>query len=447
MRDTNSENVAIADNIPKLTLRVLCGPNHGAQTTLDGGVWLVGASDTSDLTFADPELAETHLRIAVEAGRIDVTALAPGVRIGAKDLPEGSRMVLAPLTLVQVGGTIFSIGPTGSSFPEIKFVAVSRKPDTSMHASADPELASAWSGGIPLQFRLGALACALLIPSILGVWAAIGRDPPAPAGDLMRIARNIIRESNVAGKAKIVPVDGRLHIEGDLRPRDNAKPKAAPSSARLQAEVLSTRTTAPSEPRLVDLVTTVIRGFGIEGSVQVTNAGEVTIKGYGPSNAKVETAIHSLRQDIPKLSKVEDAIVTPERARVFLEAVMTSELRPSVHILTKAGGLFVSGTLTPIAFEAWQNVASRFQERFAPQIRLETQFRPVILPELRGIHLGRTSFIVFENGKRLKVGDSLESLGRIIAIDRGGVSVLIGADKVHVPYPSKPSWIAEEEKG
>ncbi|TIX34788.1 MAG: hypothetical protein E5V34_04700, partial [Mesorhizobium sp.] len=82
MTGTNMEYVSLARDDAKLSLRVLSGPNRGAETPLEEGVWLIGASDTDDLTFADPELAATHLRIKVEAGRIHIIAFAPGVRIG-----------------------------------------------------------------------------------------------------------------------------------------------------------------------------------------------------------------------------------------------------------------------------------------------------------------------------------------------------------------------------
>ncbi|TIR10427.1 MAG: hypothetical protein E5X64_25070 [Mesorhizobium sp.] len=219
------------------------------------------------------------------------------------------------------------------------------------------------------------------------------------------------------------------------------------NNAGLEVEVISKPPTTLSDSQLIDLVTTVISGFGIEGSVRVIGAGEIAITGYGPSDAEVEAALHHLRQDIPGLTEVENAIVTPDGARVFLESAMTAQLRRSIHILKKADGVLVSGALAPIAFEAWQKVAARFREKFAPYIRLETQFTPVILPVPRGVHLGQTPFIVVENGTRLKIGDSLESLGQIVDIDRSGISVRIGADAMHLPYPSKPKWMVEEEKG
>ncbi|RUW23319.1 hypothetical protein EOA60_22015, partial [Mesorhizobium sp. M1A.F.Ca.IN.020.06.1.1] len=362
-------------------------------------------------------------------------------------------------TPVQVGRTIFGIGPAGSNFPEIESAVESRELDTSAHP-ARPELASALGGrqirlmiaSIPRRLRLGAAACALLVPAVVGVWAAIGRIPPLaseapPATDPMGIARDIIGELNIARNVKIIPVDGKLVIEGDLPPKDDAEMRAALRKAGLEVEVSSKGPTTLSESRVIDLATTVIRGFGIEGSVRVIGTGKIEITGYGPSDAKVEAAIHRLKLDIPGPIEVENATVTPDRARIFLETAMTAQLRRSIHVMTKADGVLVSGTLTPIAFEAWQNVASRYQEQFAPYIPLETQFTPAVMPTLRGVHLGRTPFIVIENGTRLKVGDSLESLGQIVAIHRGGVSVRIGADEVHVPYPSRPSWIAEEEKG
>ncbi|WP_287140935.1 type III secretion system inner membrane ring subunit SctD [Mesorhizobium sp.] len=442
----------------KLILRVLSGPNRDAETPLEEGVWLIGTSDTDDLSFADPELAATHLRIIVEAGRIHIIALAPGVRIGTKDLPVGNLTVLDPLTPVQIGRTIFGIGPAGSSFPEADSIR-NREPDTSAPL-ATREPASALigpqihlvAGSIPRRLRLAAIACTLLIMPVVVFWVAIGRVPPSasqasPATDSMRNVRQIMHELNLVQNVKISWVDDKLVIEGDFRAGDHAELRAALNNAGLEAEVISKPPTTLSDSQLIDLVTTVINGFGIEGSVRVIGAGEIAITGYGPSDAKVEAALHRLHQDIPGLTEIENAIVTPDGARVFLETAMTAQLRRSIHILTKADGVFVSGALAPIAYEEWQKVASRFQEKFAPYIPLETQFTPVILPAPRGVLLGRSPFIVVENGTRLKIGDNLESLGQIVGIDRGGISLRIGGDDIHVPYPSKPKWMVEEEKG
>lgn len=452
------EDVTLAGDDAKLTLRVMSGPKRGAETSLEEGVWLIGASDTDDLTFADPELAATHLRISVEAGRINIIAFAPGVRVGGKDLPMGTWTVLDRLTPVKVGRTIFTIGPAGSSFPDVDSEV--REPDTSAHGSGRSELASALIGrqiplvvgSTPRRLQLSAVACALLITPLVWFWAAIGPVPSSlseatPAADRVRIAAHVVRELNVARNVNIRAVDDKLVVEGDLRPAEDGAFRAAPSNTGLEAEVSSKASTTITDSQLINLVTTVMTGFGIEGNVRVIGAREITITGYGPSDAKVQAALHRLQQDVPRLREVENAIVTPDRARVFLETAMTAQLRRHIRVSAKADGVLVSGALPPTDFQAWQNVASRFQKKFAPYISLETQFTPVILPAPRGVHLGRTPFIILENRTRLKLGDSLESLGQIVNIDRGGISVRMGADEVHVPYPSQPRWIAEEEKG
>ncbi|WP_235984121.1 FHA domain-containing protein [Mesorhizobium neociceri] len=448
------EQVAVAGDEAKLTLRVLSGPNRGAETSLEEGVWLIGASATDDIAFPDPELAASHLRIAVEAGRIQIIALAPGVRIDGRQLTSGSWTVLDPLSRIQVGRTVFGIGPAGSSFPESAPMVESGDLDTSGCLSTGSEVASAlfgrrlcrMAGSTSRPLRLGAVACALLITPVI-CWATNERVPPsarevAPTLDPMRAARDIIHDLNVAPDFNVILADDKLIIEGDLRPEEQSGVKAALRNTGLNTEVLFKRPVSDSQ--LINLVTTVIRSFGIRGNVRLNGAGKITVTGYGPSDAKVAEALHRLRQDIPGLREVNDAIATPERARVFLETAMTVQLRGSVHILTRPNGVFVSGWLTPIAFETWQTVASRFQQKFGPYILLETQFTPVTLPAPRGVNIGRTPYVVIENGTRLKIGDSLEALGEILAIDRGGISVRIGADEVHVPYPSKPRWIAEE---
>lgn len=443
----------------QLTLRVLSGPNKGAETPLIDGVWLIGSHDADDLTFADPELVGSHLRIAIEAGRIQITALAPGVLIGGGGCPTGHPTILDPLTPVRVGRTIFSIGPTGGSFPDIDSVVEPRTlhPEHAPPAIERPALrgreARLVVNSMARPFRLGAAACGLLI-MIYGACAGMERvvsslTPAAvPGTDSIKIARNVFRDLNVGRDVSIAPSDDNLIIDGDLRPGEATRIKAALRDAGLAAEATpkSATATALSDAKVIDLSATVMRAFGIEGSIRVESPGGISVAGYGPSDAIVIAALRHLQQDIPGIRTIDDTIATPDRARIFLETATTAELRRSIRVVVKPDVILVSGTLTPTAYSELKTVASRFEEKFAPHIRLEAHCSPGVLPPARGVQLGRSPFIVVQNGTRLKVGDNIDHFGKIVVIERDGMLVRIGEADVHVPYPNKPEWIAEEDQ-
>ncbi|RZN15021.1 MULTISPECIES: FHA domain-containing protein [unclassified Bradyrhizobium] len=459
MRNVNIEQDVLTGDQTQLSLHVLSGPNKGAETPLGDGAWLVGSHDADDLTFADPELVDSHLRIVIEAGQIQITALAPGVLIGGSDCLTECPTTLDPLTPVQVGRTIFSIGPTGASFPDVDSVVERR----SLHAEhAPPAIEGAAPRGreprlamnsIPRPFRLGAAACGLLIiayGACAGIERVVASLTPAavPGTDSIKIARNVLRDLNVGRDVSIALQDDNLIIDGDLRPEEATRIKAALRDAGLTAEVTpkTATATALSDAKMIDLSTTVIRAFGIEGSIRVGSAGGISITGYGPSDATVKAALHRLQQDIPGVRTIDDTVATPDRARTFLETATTADLRGSIRIVVKPDAILVSGALTPTAYSEWKTVASRFEEKFAPHIRLEAHCSPVVLPAARGVHLGRSPFIVVQNGTRLKVGDNIDHFGKIVVIDRDGMLVRIGEADVHVPYPNKPEWIAEEDQ-
>ncbi|MGY3614118.1 FHA domain-containing protein [Bradyrhizobium sp. USDA 10063] len=459
MRNANIEQDVLTGDQAQLALRVLSGPNKGAETPLGDGVWLIGSHDADDLTFADPELAGSHLRIVIEAGQIQITALATGVLVGGDDCPIEQPAILDPLTPVRVGRTIFSIGPVGGSFPDIDSVVERRRPHAE-HAASAPEGPSTQGrrahlvvNSIPRPFRLGAAACGLLI-IFYGACAGMGRvvssftTAAAPGTDPIKIARNILRDLNVARDVSIALFDDKLVIDGDLRPGEATKFKAALRDAGLAAEVTlkSATATTLSDTKIIDLSTTVMRAFGIEGSIRVGSAGEISIAGYGPSDAVVKAAVRHLQQDIPGVRTINDAVATPDRARTFLETATTPELRRSIRIVAKPDVVLVSGTLTPTSYNEWKAVASRFEEKFASHIRLEAHCSLVVLPTAKGVHLGRTPFIVVQNGTRLKVGDTIDHFGKVVVIDHDGILVRIGEADVRVPYPSKPEWIAEEDQ-
>ncbi|MFH0301660.1 FHA domain-containing protein [Bradyrhizobium sp. 31Argb] len=442
----------------KLILRVLSGPNLGAETWLGEGTWLIGSHNTDDLTFGDPELVGSHIRIAIESDRIQITAFAPGVLINGRVCTTNNPTILDPFTPVRVGRTIFSLGPAGLGFPEEDTVLERQGLDASRPPSDATESLALGSrrtrltvGWMPWRLRLGAVVCGLLM-IICGAWAGIERlhsraFSTAPGTQPIEPQTADPHGLDFAPDVNIPSTAGRLAI--DLQPGENTnKSQSGWQDPRLTADLTARRpaTAKLSDARLVDLAATILHAFDIDGRVRVEGAGELTVIGYGRSDAKVEAALRRLQQDVPGVYKTNDEVATPDRARTFLLAAASAELRRSIRITARPDVVSVSGALASTTYDEWKDVAARFEERFKPYIRLESRCELMVLPAVRGVHLGRTPFVVIENGAQLKLGDSIDHIGKIAAIDHDGLIVRVGESNLRMLYRGNPEWLTEDDQ-
>ncbi|WP_430650217.1 FHA domain-containing protein, partial [Bradyrhizobium lablabi] len=379
----------------KLTLRVLSGPNLGAETWLGEGAWLIGNHDTDDLTFGDPELVGSHIRVVNESGKIQITAFAPGVLINGRECTANNPTFIDPFTPVRVGRTIFSLGPVGLGFPEGDSVLERQGGDAS-RAASDATDSLAWGrrthlavGWIPRRLRLGAVVCGLLL-IVGGAWARMDRlhsraFPTAPGIQPIETQTADPRGPEIAPDVNIPSTAGELAIDPEPGANTN-KSRSGWQEPRRAAELAAKRpaTAKSSDARLIDLAATILHAFDIDGQVRVEGAGELTVIGYARSDAKLDAALRRLRQDIPGIYKTNDEVATPDRARAFLLGAASAELRRSIRITVRPDIVSVSGTLTSATYDEWKDVAARFEERFKPFIRLESRCELMVLPAVRG---------------------------------------------------------------
>ncbi|MCP1909752.1 type III secretion protein D [Bradyrhizobium elkanii] len=450
------ENV-LAGEQDKLALRVLSGPNLGAETWLGEGSWLIGSHDKDDLTFGDPELVGSHIRIVNESGKIQITAFATGVLIKGRECTTNDPIILDPFTPVRVGRTIFSLGPVGLDFPEEDTVGERQRADASRAASdatrspalsRRTRLAVSW---IPWRLRLGAVVCGLLV-IVGGAWAGIDRlhsraFSTAPGIQPIETQAADTRGLDIAPDLIFPSTAGGLMVEPE--PGESAnKSQSGWQDPRLAAQLAAQRpaTAKLSDARLIDLAATILHAFDIDGRVRVEGAGVLTVIGYGRSDAKVEAALRRLQQDIPGVYKTNDEVATLDRARAFLLAAASAELRRSIRITVRPDVVSVSGGLASATYHEWKDVAARFEERFRPYIRLESRCELMVLPAVRGVHLGRTPFVVVENGAQLKVGDSIDHIGKIAAIDHDGLIVRVGESNLRILYRDNPELLTEDDQ-
>ena len=104
----------------QLLLRVLTGPNAGAEALLASGTTVLGTAETSDLVLADPAVAAAHVRILVDGDAATLQIEDEPVRIADKTVTE-QTIQLADYQVFRLGGSSCAIGRTNEDWP--KFAA------------------------------------------------------------------------------------------------------------------------------------------------------------------------------------------------------------------------------------------------------------------------------------------------------------------------------------
>src|SRR5262245_53337592 len=101
----------------RFILKVLTGPNQGAELELSAGAYVIGSADECDVNFSDALVAPRHL--SVELGEDSIVAK----RLDGKVFVDGKPMVDTRQTIkffqfVTAGSTYFLFGPAGREWPQ-----------------------------------------------------------------------------------------------------------------------------------------------------------------------------------------------------------------------------------------------------------------------------------------------------------------------------------------
>ena len=91
--------------MPKL-LKILTGPQEGAELELDAGIVLrMGTDDSCDIAIVDAMAPAQALEVVLEGDDVFVTAAAERVFAGDAALPVGEKTTLPDYTILTIGST------------------------------------------------------------------------------------------------------------------------------------------------------------------------------------------------------------------------------------------------------------------------------------------------------------------------------------------------------
>lgn len=103
----------------KQLLRILSGPQAGAEALLRPGEYILGRADDCDFILDDANAADHHATLFVTGTAVEVGPLDGPVFLQGRPV-EGERAAVANFQVLTIGGTHFCFGPSEGTWPRIE---------------------------------------------------------------------------------------------------------------------------------------------------------------------------------------------------------------------------------------------------------------------------------------------------------------------------------------
>jgi len=126
-------------------LKVLAGPQRGAEATLLEGDHLLGSAEECDFVLCDASVAPEHARLVVHNGEVRVQAADSGLTVDGRPLQAGQAAQLAAETVIGIGTTVVAIGTAETDWSHLVLLASTTRAaeDGRTTGAATPESANA----------------------------------------------------------------------------------------------------------------------------------------------------------------------------------------------------------------------------------------------------------------------------------------------------------------
>ena len=344
--------------MPKI-LKILTGPQEGAELELDVGIALrIGTDDSNDIVLVDAMAPAQALELVMEGDDVSVMAAAERLFAGDAALPVGEKTALPDYTILTIGSTRCAVGDADKPWPPLRWIPLDvllaektqPKEDEKTEEPKQPEQEEAplsreqvekldelqsqkrakrGRGFAMISWLLLILICAA------GMWFT-GRhvwNLAAPKNaETVEISENAhkTRLEKLREKAEALNLTLEEDEDGNLTRISGNVPKTSQRTSIEQivkydcpnvvCEMTDDETLARSVKELVWGLT--------EGRLKLVDLKDRTAKLMGMTNSEEEwkTIVDNIRHDVPRLATVESDVVYAD--------VMAAKLREA---LSKTG--------------------------------------------------------------------------------------------------------------
>jgi type III secretion system YscD/HrpQ family protein len=373
---------AVAE-LQHLLLRILTGPNAGAEARLSGKT-IIGSSSAADITISDPELAAEHFALQVDGDAVVIMVGDAPVTIGGESRSNGTFRI-ALFDLIKFGTTCCAVGREGAAWPAFSPADLlppappAPPPETppaeetpAPEAAAAPVEAQA-PPAPPRRTRQPVLAIAAVVIVLLLLGGGYALLAGFGSGAIATVKGTTAQDIVTAQQAHGVTIrpDGREGVvaEGFV---PSGEQQRRLRQALLDAEI-------PIKYRVVSLeqqvsaVRTIVAAAGAPLAVEADEkSGKIILDGFLPEMTHIDTLLRVLRRDIADLRPIETRIVTPAMVRDGVRARLAEAgLDGLTNVEMKGQAARITGALSDEGRAATRRIAEDLTKRWSPMVKVE----------------------------------------------------------------------------
>ncbi|MCP3877875.1 MAG: EscD/YscD/HrpQ family type III secretion system inner membrane ring protein [Sulfitobacter sp.] len=375
-------------------VKLLSGPQMGAEVRLADGEYLVGGSDECDIVLLDESVASRHVTLVLREGVARVRVRERKVALGERLIPPGEEIEVPVGAAIGLGTTYLAVGPEGTDWLETLLPeALGRRSGQTeeepeavaemMPQAGEPEL-PAQAAGSELK-RRGAGWAAVAVLLITGAWLMLHHDPygwmdssasesPVAAGPSnMDQTREILDELGLHSIRPRLRADGTVVIQGYC-PTEQGKRllTQALRAARIRFE----NRLRPEDALRRTLEDTLDRLGASALNYEYQGGGGVRLDGYAPLEIVREELLAIVQNDVPAIGRVDGGWRTLGDAVAELRGrVRAVGLQEAVIADIEGASIAVRGKLGEAQMALWQKVAGDFTRATGSAPPLESRVR------------------------------------------------------------------------
>ncbi len=352
----------------RLRLRVIAGPNRGAEVPLHDGSWVIGSGPDGDIVLSDRAVAGRHLRLDIEGERIRVEPLALPLWLDGRPV-ERKAFRISPYQCLSLGDSHLALGLADRPWPPLEpphRMPVAAPGETRAEAEARGAAAAlpwrrpAWLSDRLILRAVPALYFIGLILLSQGVTLPVGAR--LEGTDVVAQAGSVLDGLGLAEAVQVVKDDqGRYRLEGYVP--DRQRRRQLREALRKAGLRLETRIWCMDE--LAHQADEVMHSLGVD-HVRVRpgrRGGALVMTGYVTDEGRWRKVLATLRSDIPGVRHIDDSRVdTLARREAVLEGLLAEQgLAQRLEVRAEDGRLVVRGTLSAEERPRWRLVVTAFE--------------------------------------------------------------------------------------
>jgi len=442
----------------KYLLKIIAGPNQGAEVALGDEELVVGTSPECDFILSDSLVSPQHLKIVVSGEELSVTPLESPVYIDGEEIPKQFHLV-QPFQIVSLGTTHFVIGPTEGEWPPLSAADVptlkkSEKEEVESEESEKKSEEGEEQGepkekGKELRPEEGVSEGASKLPkSVLMAGAGItGLFLIILIGFIVTffIPSKEVSESVDKGKAlsevsdKVAQTVQRLGVADDINVKvqgDYIVVDGWVKSNENLDELMNSlsdyrsdlRMNVSSQEEIINSVKDVLNARKIPVSVEGAGLGVVRVYGYYGDTKEWQKVKQSIENDVVGIKLLKDDVLTAQKLYPLAQMVLKEyDIRGKLQIIPAKEYILAKGLVSETDLEKVKQAMNKLTSMIPYPVPLKSEVQTAKADklyfdmEIDSVIIGDRGIIITKDGERYFEGGVLPGGYVIEKISRDGI--------------------------